>query len=90
MDDLMGRRAAFSDRARTDPMGIARLEHIRDRAIRVTVIRNHLAPICVLVDQSLMDTPTAWMPMAGSSSTEFRVAAPGIRGERREPPGGAR
>ncbi len=88
VDDLMGRRAAFSDRARTDAMGLARLEHIADRAIRVMVIGTDLAQMCVLVDQSPTSTPTAWMPIAGSSLMEFRVAAPGIRAERRVPPGG--
>ncbi len=86
VDDLIGRRAAFSDRARTDAVGIARLEHIADRAIRVTVIGNDVTPMCVLVDQSLTSTPTDWMPMEGSSLMEFRVAAPGIRAERRKPP----
>jgi len=90
VDELMGRRVAFTDRATTDASGVARLDHIADRALRVTIITQGVAPMFALLEQSLGDTPTPWVPMATSPMVEYRVAVPEIRAERRKPPGGAR
>lgn len=80
VDDLMGRRAAFSDRGMTDARGVARLEHVPDRALRITVITPGIDPAFALVDQPLTPKPTPWLPTAGSpshpSSIEFRLTAP--------------
>ena len=73
IDDLKGRRAAFSARAMTDEHGTARMEHIPGRAIRVTVLAPGVPGLFLLVDQDVNAAATDWLAMTASPNQASRV-----------------
>jgi hypothetical protein len=81
VDDLMGRRVAFSDRAATNATGQARLTYIPGRAVRVMILAPGADPQFLLLDQDLAAKSTPWLPVSGSPSQtatmELRAGAGG-------------
>jgi hypothetical protein len=80
VDELLGRRVAFSDRGMTDATGVARLEHIPDRALRITVLATNRPLSTFLHRPSPTVAAGDWFTLAGvpgaKNSIELRLLSP--------------
>lgn len=78
IDDLAGRRAAFSDHATTDVSGIARLKRVPSRSVRLTFLDPARQVPFILFESA--ESPTDWRamdtPSAASPTVEVRVLPP--------------
>lgn len=72
IDDLTGRRVAFSSRAITSDRGTATLEAIPDRAVRITILVCGHAPVTQLVNNAFPASPE-WLCADPLPQVQFRL-----------------
>lgn len=75
VDEFMGRRVAFSYRAITDAGGVATLEAIPGRALRIGILAPGQPPAFRLINES--DFNTGWLDADNAPLLQFRIGLPG-------------
>ena len=76
VDELMGRRVAFSSKSITNEAGLAPLEAIPGRAVRITLIAPGRTPGFRLVTDTSAHPTVMWLDAEGTTNMQFRVGPP--------------
>jgi hypothetical protein len=73
IDELLGRRGGLSSSGTTDQLGIARMEHVPGRTLRVAVLGTGGDIPCLTIEQDVDTRVTDWLSAMGAPSGRCRV-----------------